>query len=102
MKPAVHPHTILTIKWAAMTPGTTREPFIFSFLNKNKKVIITINNHVAATLGPNDNCQLGQSGKCQSSGAILIQTGNCQTGPKVQLPYWALSCSESSVSMCNY
>ena len=46
---------------------------------------------MAATLGTNDNCKLWPEWEVPMCGAILIQTGNCQTGLRLADAIWALS-----------
>ena len=46
---------------------------------------------MAATLGPNDNCQLWPEWQVSMCGVILIQIGNCQTGLILEAAFWALS-----------
>ena len=57
-----------------------------------------MNNHVAATLGPNDNCQLWP--EWQMCRAILIQTGNCQTGLRLAAAILGPVVAPNPVSQC--
>ena len=46
---------------------------------------------MAATLGPNDNCQLWSEWQVPMCGAILIHIGNCQTGLRLAAAIGAVS-----------
>ena len=55
---------------------------------------------MAATLGPNDNCQLWPEWQVPMCGAILIQTGNCQTGLRLAAALLGPVVAPNPVSHC--
>ena len=55
---------------------------------------------MAATLGPNDNCQLWPEWQVPMCSAILIQTGNCQTGLRLAAAILGPVVAPNPVSQC--
>ena len=55
---------------------------------------------MAATLGPNDNCQLWPEWQMPMCRAILIQTGNCQTGLRLAAAILGPVVAPNPVSQC--
>ena len=55
---------------------------------------------MAATLGPNDNCQLWSEWQVPMCGVILIQTGSCQTGLRLAAAILGPVVAPNPVSQC--